>query len=183
VFARKQHTEMALADVKTIVDHTSAMVRHRLEMSSIPLVCEIGAVPKVVCDASQIEQVLVAILNNAVDAIGPNSQQGSAIWIRASVRGPGWVDISVSNNGPAIPKDVLPHLFEPFFSTKTAASGVGLGLAVAYGIIKRHGGEIQVETGNLTTFHVLLPLTGTAAEAINQEKQDARGEVLPADRR
>ena len=183
VFARKQHTEMALADVKTIVDHTSAMVRHRLEMSSIPLVCEIGAVPKVVCDASQIEQVLVAILNNAVDAIGPNNQQGSAIWIRASIRGPGWVDISVSNNGPAIPKEVLPHLFEPFFSTKTAASGVGLGLAVAYGIIKRHGGEIQVETGNLTTFHVLLPLTGTAAEAINQEKQDARGEVLPADRR
>ncbi len=91
----------------------------------------------------------------------------------------GRVDISVTNDGPPIPKDVLPKIFEPFFSTKQAASGVGLGLAVAYGIVKRHGGDIQVDTGPETTFHVILPVGDTAPPlpAQLENKSDVRQAV------
>lgn len=72
VFARKQHTEMARADVKTIVDRTIAVSGHKLEMQSIALDCELGSVPPLFCDASQIQQVLLAIIMNAVDAMSAN---------------------------------------------------------------------------------------------------------------
>jgi len=152
-FARKQNTEMAPARIETIIDRTLAVTKHKLDMLSIGLETEIGELPDVVCDAMQIQQVLVAIIMNAVDAMG----HGGKLRIEAKRQGDR-ACISSINNGPPLPKDALPHLFEPFFSTKTAASGVGLGLAVAYGIVQKHGGEIQVETGDLTAFHILLPL-------------------------
>jgi two-component system NtrC family sensor kinase len=183
VFARKHHTEMAKADVKTIIDRTVAVVQHKLEMLGIGLTCEVPELPQVFCDASQIQQVLVAIVMNAVDAISSQGQ-GGHVRIRAALTGGGArLDLAVSNDGPPIPKDVLPHIFEPFFSTKQAASGVGLGLAVAYGLIKRHGGEIQVETGDQTTFHVILPVGEPApAERQDTEKSDVRSEAVDTHR-
>jgi two-component system NtrC family sensor kinase len=183
VFARKQHTEMAPADVKTIIDRTVAVVRHKLQMQAIELECEVGDLPRVYCDASQVQQVLVAIVVNAVDAISSRGG-GGRLRIRATLTdADGPLDIAVSNDGPPIPRDVLPHIFEPFFSTKQAASGVGLGLAVAYGIIKRHGGDIQVETGDLTTFHVILPAGGPApAAGQDTENRDAGTETVHSDR-
>jgi signal transduction histidine kinase len=95
----------------------------------------------------------------------------------------GRLDLAVSNDGPPIPKDVLPHIFEPFFSTKQATSGVGLGLAVAYGLIKRHGGDIQVETGDETTFHVILPVAGPPVEERQEtENTDVRTEAVDTHR-
>jgi two-component system NtrC family sensor kinase len=186
VFARKHHTEMAPSDVKTIVERTMAVVRHKLEMQSVKLDCEIGEVPSIFCDASQIQQVMIAIIMNAIDAmsaVASRDSQGAAIRIRAATLQDRRIDISITNNGPPIAKDVLPHIFEPFFSTKKVASGVGLGLAVAYGIVKRHGGDIQVETGQETTFHVLLPLEQEPVAQQDLEDNDARREVLHLDRR
>ncbi len=169
IFARKHNTEMAMADVKTIVDRTVAVVQHKLQMQGINLACELADLPQVFCDASQIQQVLVVIVMNAVDALASRGAPGGRLRIRAGLAAEeGRLDLAVSNDGPPIPKDVLPHIFEPFFSTKQATSGVGLGLAVAYGLIKRHGGEIQVETGEETTFHVILPL----AAATGEERQE-----------
>ncbi len=182
VFARKQHAEMAPAEVRTVVDRTLAVVQHKLQMHSIELVCDIPDLPKVVCDASQIQQVLIAIIVNAIDAMSSNEHKEGSLRIRAGLTGEGRLDIAVTNNGPPIPKDVLPHIFEPFFSTKQAASGVGLGLAVAYGIVKRHNGEIQVETGEETTFHILLPVGDADVEQNTTEKADVRGEVLHLNR-
>ncbi len=200
VFARRQHTEMARVEVKAIVRRTVSVVQHKLEMHGIALETEIGDVPPVVCDASQIQQVLTAIIINAVDAItggaaapapleagtSPSEpgaghahvMRGGHICVRAVSAGEGRVDISVTNDGPPIPADVLPKIFEPFFSTKQAASGVGLGLSVAYGIVKRHGGEIQVDTGAETTFHVILPVGDSGAAAVNPlENTDVRQAV------
>ena len=69
------------------------------------------------------------------------------------------IRIDISDNGIGIPSDVLPQIFEPFFSTKEAANGVGLGLSVVYGIVQRHGGRIDVDSkvGSGTTFHLILP--------------------------
>jgi two-component system NtrC family sensor kinase len=184
VFARKHKTEMAMADVKTIVDRTVAVVQHKLQMQGIDLISGLPPLPQVFCDASQIQQVLVVIVMNAVDAISSHAGQGGHVWIDARLTaGDGRLDLAVSNDGPPIRQDVLPHIFEPFFSTKQAASGVGLGLAVAYGLIKRHGGEIQVETGDRTTFHVLLPVGGPAApEPQNTENTDVRTEAVDTHR-
>jgi two-component system NtrC family sensor kinase len=182
VFARKHHTEMMPSDVKTIIDRTVAVVQHKLEMQGIVYTAEIAELPPVVCDASQIQQVLVVIIMNAVDAMASQSPKGGNLKVRAAVAD-GRLDIAVTNDGPPIAKDVLPHIFEPFFSTKQAASGVGLGLAVAYGIVKRHGGEIQVETGAETTFHVLLPLTEAPAGSGEMEnKTNGRGETVHTNR-
>ena len=108
--------------------------------------------------------------------------RGGNLRIRAAMVDPAWVDIAVANDGPPIPKDVLPHIFEPFFSTKQAASGVGLGLAVTYGIVKRHGGDIQVTTGERTTFHVILPVGATPPESQNTEEADVGRDTVHTDR-
>jgi two-component system, NtrC family, sensor kinase len=177
VFARRQNTDMAPNAVSTILDRTIAVVRHKLEMNSVELerTGDTGAV--ITCDINQIQQVLIAIIMNAVDALGANATDERHLTIHTS-EVEGVYDIAVSNNGPPIPPDVLPHIFEPFFSTKQAASGVGLGLAVAYGIVKRHGGEILVETGALTSFHVRLPLGSADSEPTVVEKTHAQREVF-----
>jgi two-component system NtrC family sensor kinase len=183
VFARKQNTELAPALVKTIVERTVAVVQHQLNLQQIALGTDIAELPAVVCDASQIQQVLTVIIVNACDAIGAQAQRGGNLRIRARLlEGGDRVDIAVSNDGPPIPKDVLPHIFEPFFSTKQAASGVGLGLSVAYGIVKRHGGDIQVETGPETTFHVMLPVGESAPGVEETETNDAGREAVHTDR-
>jgi len=178
VFARKHHTELTRIEVKTIVHRTLAVVQHKLEMQGIVFSCRIAELPPLYCDASQIQQVLLAVIMNAVDAMTASEPAGGILELQAALAREGWIDISLTNNGPPIPKEVLPHIFEPFFSTKQAASGVGLGLAVAYGIVKRHGGEIRVETGAETTFHVLLPLGGPADEHQLTEKLDVSGEIV-----
>jgi two-component system NtrC family sensor kinase len=182
VFARKQHTEMAPAQVKAILERTLAVVEHKLQMHAIRCATEAAAdLPSVYCDASQIQQVLTAIILNAVDAIASQSKGGN-VRLGAALLDGGRIELTVTNDGPPIPKDVLPHIFEPFFSTKQAASGVGLGLAVAYGIVKRHGGDIQVDTGAETTFHVILPVDGAPAETHEMEKTDVRNEIVHTDR-
>jgi two-component system NtrC family sensor kinase len=183
VFARRQRTEMALAEVKTIVERTLAVVQHRLQMQSVAVVTRLDDLPPIYCDASQIQQVLTAIIMNAVDAMSGPEPRGGNLEIRAAATGDAQVDISVTNDGPPIPKDVLPHIFEPFFSTKQATSGVGLGLAVTYGIVKRHGGDIQVDTGEKTTFHLILPLGEPPAEHTHTETTDAGREAVDIDRR
>ncbi|MGE5646860.1 MAG: sensor histidine kinase [Acidobacteriota bacterium] len=183
VFARKHHTEMAMTDVKTVVDRTVAVALHKLQMHGVELECDVPALPQVYCDASQVQQVLVAISMNAVDAIASQGDRGGRVKIAAKLLDDERIDISITNDGPPIPKDVMPHIFEPFFSTKHEASGVGLGLAVAYGIVKRHGGEIQVDTGPLTTFHVILPAgEPSAAERQFTENSDVRTETIDTHR-
>ena len=147
---------MVAIDLKVILERTLTIVRHKLDMQSIQLHFEPADVPAVLCDASQIEQVVIAIVVNAIEAVKDHGN----IWVRTS-NSDGRADLEISNDGPPIPEKVLPHIFEPFFSTKEASSGVGLGLAVAYGIVQRHGGEIRVETDPLTAFHIILPLAET----------------------
>ncbi|MFI5280034.1 MAG: sensor histidine kinase [Gemmatimonadales bacterium] len=111
----------------------------------------------VVCDPDQIVQALVALLINAVESMG----EGGRLTVRTAsdLLAPDHVLLSVSDTGVGIPPDVVPHIFDPFFSTKGETKGVGLGLAVVYGIVKRHHGRIDVDSrpGQGTTFTITLP--------------------------
>jgi len=111
-----------------------------------------------VADPGQLQQALVALRANAVEAMkGMPGREGElTLRLRGSAEE---VQIDVGDTGTGIPPEVLPQIFEPFFSTKESQNCVGLGLAVVYGIVQRHGGQIEVESkvGQGTVFHLRLP--------------------------
>lgn len=116
---------------------------------------DFGNIPQIRCYPQQLNQVFLNLLVNAAQA----TKGGGVITVRS------WNDdqhifVSVSDTGTGIPDEILPRIFEPFFTTKEIGKGTGLGLSISYGIIKNHGGEIQVqsEPGKGSTFTVMLPL-------------------------
>lgn len=169
VFARRSGSEMRPVNLNEIVERSLMLVRHHLEMRNIHLDAHLlEGDPTLVADPGQLEQAMVALFVNAVEAM---SNEGT---LTVTLRGgPDTLCMDVTDTGIGIPPSVLPLIFEPFFSTKDDESGVGLGLAVVYGIVHRHGGSIEAESviGKGTTFHMCLsrippeePAT-TAAEA------------------
>ncbi|UCF68317.1 MAG: HAMP domain-containing protein [Acidobacteriota bacterium] len=158
-FARRSGAEMAPVDVNDIVERSLMLIQHHLEISGITLHSRLlERNSQIVADAGQLQQALVALLVNAVEAmVGPETDPREL-----TVRLNGDADrvrIQVTDTGTGIDPDVLPHVFEPFFSTKHKESGVGLGLSVVYGIVQRHGGTIEIDSkpGLGTTFRVALP--------------------------
>ncbi|HSK77599.1 MAG TPA: ATP-binding protein [Thermoanaerobaculia bacterium] len=154
LFARRSGGTMALHPLNPIVDQSLAVIRHHLEMSRVGLAwTPLAGDDQLTCDAGQIQQALVDLFVNAVEAM----PDGGTLTV--SVRAVDeQVEITVADTGVGIPREALPRIFEPFFTTKEK-SGSGLGLAVVYGIVERHGGRIEVdsEVGSGTAFRLLLP--------------------------
>src|SRR5262249_47261816 len=127
--------------------------------------------PMIQCDGAQIEQVLLALVMNALDAM----PRGGNLWVRTRMHeSASEFQIQVADDGTGISPEILPHIFEPFLTTKEGGHGVGLGLAVSQNILERHRGKIEVqsELGKGTTFTLTLPLDskgtlsgGTTVEA------------------
>jgi two-component system NtrC family sensor kinase len=158
LFARHSGGQMGPVDVNQVVERSLALMRHHLEINGIDLACHpLPEGAEIVADGAQVQQALLALMVNAVEAM-TGSGKGGVLEVRLE-GSPEAVTIHVGDTGVGIHPDVVPHIFEPFFSTKDEASGVGLGLAVVYGIVQRHGGTIEVdsEPGRGTTFHVRLP--------------------------
>jgi two-component system NtrC family sensor kinase len=111
----------------------------------------------VYADPAQIGQVVLNMLLNAIHSITPPGTIEVAT--RANSH---FVELIIADSGKGIPADHLTKIFDPFFTTKEMTKGTGLGLAVSYGIIKKHGGDIEVESteGKGTTFTVRLPIHG-----------------------
>jgi two-component system NtrC family sensor kinase len=159
VFARRTGAELAPVDLNEVVERSLMLVRHHLEISGIRLRTELlSGNSEIVTDGGQLQQALVALLVNGVEAMSGLERDEGELTVR--LRGDaGDVQIEVADTGVGIPPDVLPQIFEPFFSTKDSENGVGLGLAVVYGIVQRLGGQIDVESkvGEGTVFHLRLP--------------------------
>ncbi|MDP2369660.1 sensor histidine kinase [Rhodoferax sp.] len=122
---------------------------------------EFGALPMLECNASQLNQVFLNLINNAAQAI---TTEGGQVTVTSRVEGDR-IRVDVTDTGTGIAPDVLPHIFENYFTTKVASEGTGLGLPIARSIVQEHGGEIRVETelGKGSTFSVLLPLLPPAS--------------------
>jgi two-component system, NtrC family, sensor kinase len=166
VFSRQSGGEFVPHHLNILLERALLLVRHHLEMSNIRLeTLPIDGDDQIVCDANQVEQALVALFVNAVEAM----PGGGTLAVRLC-RAEDSVHVELSDSGVGIDPEVLPHIFEPFFSTKEGESGVGLGLAVVYGIVHRHGGVIEVssEPGSGTTFRIKLPAQ-PPPEAISEE--------------
>ena len=154
-FARKSEVVMGEHAIKDIVDRSLMVVRHHLEMARVQVDrAGIGEVGTVHCDANQISQALVALFVNASEAM----PEGGTLTVGARRTDAG-VEIAVEDTGVGIAEEHLAHVFEPYFSTKDKPTGVGLGLAITYGIIQRHGGRIEVtsQVGQGTRFVIFLP--------------------------
>jgi two-component system NtrC family sensor kinase len=148
-------------DLNAVIDRSLMLVRPQLAMHGVELQLGLAKdLPRVPCDAAQVEQVLIALIMNAIDAM----PRGGNLWLETRLSSDETeIRIQVRDDGAGIAPDVLPHIFEPFLTTKETGHGVGLGLAIARGIVERHNGRIEVdsELGRGTTFTITLPAQAT----------------------
>ncbi|HEX7078462.1 MAG TPA: ATP-binding protein [Candidatus Eisenbacteria bacterium] len=155
MFARKNGVSFGPHALNPIVQRALMLVRHHIEVSGIRLdVALLEGDDRLVCDSDQIVQALVALLVNAVEAM----PQGGTLRVEVTAID-GSLRLTIADTGIGIHPDTLPSIFEPFFSTKDRQEGVGLGLAVVHGIVRRHEGRIDVESevNRGTKFKITLP--------------------------
>lgn len=158
-FARQGRPERLPSDINQVLRDTLDLRRYALRMQQIKLAVSLAVdVPPVEVDPFQLQQVFINLLANAEQAVA--HQEGERrISVSTEVRGAGLVT-TISDNGPGISPETLPHIFNPFFTTKPRGAGTGLGLSISDGIVREHRGALRVrsEPGQGATFEVELPL-------------------------
>ncbi len=168
LFSKKQVGEFALVPVQDIVERSVQLMQHHFKISNVTFQADYDIDATLMCDENQIQQALVALFVNAVEAM----PQGGKLSVRLARSSDGSLNIAVADSGVGIAPEDLPHVFEPFFTTKKEGKGVGLGLSVVYGIIERHGGTVsaQSEPGKGTIFTLSFP---SATMTPPSKKKDA----------
>ncbi len=168
-FSRRHPTVLHVFNVNDLVTETMDMIRSTVP-ASIDVRFQPGqGMPNVEADSTQIQQVLINLILNARDALSGSGTITIATRLGADTQaqagaptdGIEFAILEVEDNGVGIPKDVLHRIFEPFYTTKEVGKGTGLGLAMVYGIIKKHNGFIEVTSalGEGTKFSAFLPVT------------------------
>ena len=156
-FARQTPINPQKNDLNAIIERCLLLLGHQMTLQSIELHAQLeAALPQLFFDAGQVQQALLVIMLNAVEAM----PHGGILHIESTFDAADRVGrVVIRDDGPGIPADVLAHIFEPFFTTKDEGKGTGLGLPIALGIVQQHGGNIEVDSTPQkgTTFTVLLP--------------------------
>ena len=151
-------------DLGETIRSTLSLLQHDLNQAEIKVSAAIPDSPPLVKgDPGALNQIVLNLVKNAADA-----SSGSDARIEVSIREEkGWVFVDVADNGEGIRTDVMDRLFEPFYTTKDAGAGTGLGLAMCQNIAKAHGGTIEVrsELGNGSTFTLCLPVAERQASS------------------
>jgi len=157
-FSRQSPMNVESTDINQVVERCLLLLRHNLQIAGIEEHSTLAeGLPHLQCDSSQIEQVLLAVIVNAVDAM----PKGGNLWIESRLsQDSRLVSLTVRDDGCGIPPEIMPKIFEPFVTTKDHEHGTGLGLAVSRGIIERHSGKISIESevGRGTTVTITLPV-------------------------
>jgi two-component system NtrC family sensor kinase len=159
-FSRKDQNDFEPKHLHEILLETYDLMSHQVKIANISFLTEFMATKDLIfCSPNQVKQACVAILVNASEAVRENGE----ILIRTKNADEDTVTFEISDNGSGIAPEDITHIFEPFFSTKQNASGIGLGLAIVHGIIQNQKGKIHVksELGHGTTMSVTLPLIKT----------------------
>ena len=156
-FSRTTPMNLQATNLNQVIDQALRLIQHQLDLAGIHAESQLDPnLPQVRCDGAQIEQVLLALMVNAMDAL----PQGGNLWLttRADLD-KSTVQVVVRDDGTGISPEILARLFEPFLTTKETGRGVGLGLAISRSILERNDGSIDVqsEPGRGTTFTVTLP--------------------------
>jgi two-component system, NtrC family, sensor kinase len=172
-FSRLDETDCKAVNLHDGIDSTIVILQHRLKASpkapGIHIIRDYGALPEVECYSSQLNQVFMNLLSNAIDALESCTTKEPTITIRTSTianLGPeesrlNWVTVTIADNGAGIPESIQANLFDPFFTTKPIGKGTGLGLSISHQIItEKHQGKIECYStvGQGTEFVVQIPI-------------------------
>lgn len=157
-FSRLDRSKVSKASLNESLNNTLLLAKHLLK--SVTVNKQFGEIPEITCAPSQVNQVFLNLVTNAVQAM-PGEHGTLTLTTRRDGEG---VAVEVADNGSGIPPDILPKIFDPFFTTKEIGKGTGLGLSISYKIVEQHGGKISVEStpGTGTKFTVWLPVTPPA---------------------
>jgi PAS domain S-box-containing protein len=155
LFARLDEGQLNDADINGGIESTAMIIRNIARKKQVQLKMDLGEVPLLTCYAAKINQVMMNLLTNAIDAC----PEGGTVTVRTRAEDQG-VRIEVADNGCGIEPEHRDRIFDPFFTTKPVGQGTGLGLSISYGIIQDHGGTIEVDStvGKGTCFTIHLPL-------------------------
>ncbi|WP_226858351.1 sensor histidine kinase [Diaphorobacter aerolatus] len=168
-FSRLDREKVSNFSVEEGLDSTLLLARNVLK-GKVEIRKDYGDdVPDISGSPSQVNQVFLNIITNAVQAM-PEREGKNIITLRTSVSPAGdMVEVEIQDNGTGIPDDVLPHIFDPFYTTKPIGEGTGMGLSISYKIINEHGGTILVESVRDvgTAFTILLPVQRQLHDAID----------------
>jgi signal transduction histidine kinase len=159
--ARPRSAQRRPVELETVLETSLSFLTEKLRRHDVKLNVDLAPSPYILGDAERLQQLCLNLILNAVDAM----PAGGELRVRLRPEESGGVRLEFSDSGVGIRPQDLVHIFDPFFTTKPAGSGNGLGLMVASGIVRDHGGKIEVESvaGSGATFSVLLPAPGGSA--------------------
>jgi signal transduction histidine kinase len=171
-FSRLDEDGKKVADLNEGITSTLLILQHRLKAQphrpAITVIQDLGELPAIMCYPSQVNQVIMNILANAIDALEEQFAQDAKAQPRIHIRSiaeKSSIRIEIADNGTGIPESTQKKLFDPFFTTKPVGKGTGLGMSISYQIIvDRHGGQIYCDStlGEGTKFTIELPLVTTS---------------------
>ena len=165
-FSRRSKPHRSDVDLNAIVGTTLSLVSHKLKLMNVDVECALdAALPHLLADGSQLQQVVMNLVLNGAEATRAKGAGRLRIATRSSEDKKD-VLLEVKDNGEGMSPELKERIFDPFFTTKDDGKGVGLGLAVVYGIVQAHGGDIEVTSvpGRETLFRVTLPVRGVASD-------------------
>jgi two-component system NtrC family sensor kinase len=154
-FARRMEPRLDPIEVNQVLEEAFSFLEKEAIIRSVEITRELGPeLPTIQSDRAQLQQVFLNLLNNALDAAG----DGGRIEIK-SWQEDGKIVVSISDNGPGIPKEMADSVFDPFFTTKGPGEGTGLGLSISHSIMQKLGGTLTFKStpGQGATFYVSLP--------------------------
>jgi signal transduction histidine kinase len=156
VFSKQTKLNIQEANINNIINNSLQLVDNKIKLQNISVMLNLQEdIPLIYCDIKQIQQTLIALIINSLEAMAGEG----TLRIETRVLEDRQVEILIADTGQGISEKNLKKIFDPFFTTKESSKSTGLGLFVAYGIIKEHKGTIKVESkvGKGTTFHIKLP--------------------------
>lgn len=158
-FARAMEPSMEKIDINDVLNHTIEFLAHHAQINNIDIQTEYdNSIPEISSDRSQLQQVFLNIINNAIDAIDKQGIINIKTYEKSNQ-----IIVKIIDTGKGIPEHLVNRIFNPFFTTKAEGKGTGLGLSITYKIIEKLGGNISVESkqNKGTTFTIILPTTFT----------------------
>ena len=178
-FARESEIESELLDVGELIDETLQLTSNEIKLNKAKVKCRVKEnLPPIHGDKQHLSQVFLNLILNALDAM----PSGGILEVEVGKSDePGYIAVDVKDSGAGIPDHIVTSIFDPFFTTKHRGKGTGLGLSVSLGIVKKHGGDICVESkvGKGTTFTVLLPMTAIPAQFKKDQQTQAASGTSP----
>ena len=193
-FSRMDESDFKAVDIHEGIDSTLLILQHRLkdrpERPAIQVICDYGSLPLVECYPSQLNQAMMNILANAIDALEEANinktyqdiqANPSQITIQTSLINSKWIRIAVSDNGIGMPESVHKRIFDPFFTTKSIGKGTGMGMPISYQIItEKHGGKLDCFStlGEGTEFVIQIPIQQQVPDTSTKLPTPDRQKVL-----